>query len=68
VARNPQYLQGFREASKIAITLAGKEADRMNDPHARQVLNAFQATLGTELKRQYRARKGPEKPDEDESV
>jgi len=58
LARSSEYLQGFREASKLAIQLAHEEADSMNDPHARRVLNNLAFHLGNELKRAHRNRSG----------
>jgi len=37
--RSEQFQQGWRNASKACVEWLHDEAKRMNDPHARQVLN-----------------------------
>lgn len=56
MAREPQYLQGFREASKLAIKTIHDEANDMNDPRAKRILDSAGFSLGIALKKAYRER------------
>ncbi len=51
MTRSQQFRDGFRRASKAAVTIAHEEAARMNDPHARGILDTVALTLGAGLKR-----------------
>lgn len=46
MSRNPQYLQGRREALKWAVTWLHARADAMNDPHAKAILNVAATDMG----------------------
>ena len=56
MARQPQYLQGFREASKLAIKLTHEVAAEMNDPPAKRAMDSFAHLLGVTMKNHYRDR------------
>ena len=49
--RSPQYVQGYRAASKDAVSWLHKTANEMSDPHARAVLNLAAFWFGQESKR-----------------
>jgi hypothetical protein len=49
--RSQQYTEGYRAAIKDAVTWLHGRADKMNDPHAKQVLNSAAWNLGHEKKR-----------------
>lgn len=51
MSRVPEYYRGYRDAIMWAIARVQAEADGMNDPHARQVLNPMQFTLGASIER-----------------
>lgn len=51
MSRVPEYFRGYRDGIKWAIDFVQAEAERMNDPHARQVLNSMAFTLGASTKR-----------------
>jgi hypothetical protein len=49
--RSATYIQGFRHASKEAVTWLQREAGLMNDPKARDILHSAAFRLGGDLKR-----------------
>lgn len=51
MSRVPEYYRGYRDGIKWAIARVQAEAEHMNDPHARQVLNSMQFTLGATVER-----------------
>ena len=46
---------GYRNAARRAVELVHEEAAKMNDPHARQLLNGMAFSLGVEMKRAFEA-------------
>lgn len=48
--RSDQFRQGRRNGVKGCVEWLHAEAARMNDPHARAVLNSAALHMGTELK------------------
>lgn len=49
--RSPEYTQGYRAAVKWAITWLHQRANEMNDPHAKQILDARAFEMGVDAKR-----------------
>ncbi len=43
-----EYERGFRDGLKRAVTWLHAEAEKMNDPHAVQILNNAAFSLGTD--------------------
>jgi len=56
MARQSQYMQGFREASKLAIAKLHEEAAEMNDPHAKQIADGIAFRLGVHMKQAFKQR------------
>lgn len=48
--RSQQYKDGYRRASKDAVEWLQQRAASMNDPHARDILNAAAFRLGDHAK------------------
>lgn len=51
MARSSQYEQGRRNGIKWAVEWLYKRAEKMNDPHARLVLNCTADLMGNDAKR-----------------
>ena len=45
--RSPAHTQGYRHGMRTAIAWLHAEAARMNDPHARNILNSAAFSLGS---------------------
>lgn len=54
MARSEQWQQGKRNGVKACVEWLHGEAERMNDPRARAILNTAALGLGVELKRPKR--------------
>ena len=55
MTRSAAYRDGFREASKMAVSALHQEANMMNDPHARRILDAAAFAIGILMKRRLEA-------------
>ena len=47
----PEYIRGWRDARRQAITFLHRRAGEMNDGHARAVINLMADELGREMPR-----------------
>lgn len=59
MSRSTEYSQGYRAATKDAVTFLHDEAKRMNDPHAVMVLNNAAFSLGVHFSRKAASIPGP---------
>ncbi len=50
MSRSTAYRDGFREASKLAVSTVHEEANKMNDPRARAALDSTAHLLGVVMK------------------